>query len=214
MHLELVPYGLVRAAARLIFPIGPELRHAYTALPPPRSANVSLSLFFFCNAGSHLLFSSRSLFFFLLFLFLISLFLYLFLSLPFSLSLSLHPWPVLQKSRFLPLFLPLSRSRPIKESRPTPVCTPDTIASLFLLFTILLASLTLVSLFLASFPPQREVPISLFFSLIVSAVSCPAPFPLLLLTPHLFSQALCLATGDRHRAGMRLTRNCISYTRS
>lgn len=98
MHRELVSY---RLAVCLIFPIGPELRHAWFPLPPPcvrvpPCVCVCLRPFFTFSAPV------------------------------------LHPLSAHQ-SRFLPLFLSLRAvlRAPIKESRPTPVCAPDTIASLF-----------------------------------------------------------------------------------
>lgn len=98
MHRELVSY---RLAVCLIFPIGPELRHAWFPLPPP------------CVRVHHVC---------------------MYVSVPFSPS----PLPSFtplsaRQSRFLPLFLSLRAvlRAPIKESRPTPVCAPDTIASLF-----------------------------------------------------------------------------------
>lgn len=96
MHRELVSY---RLAVCLIFPIGPELRHARFPLPPP------------C---AHMCACLPS---------------------PFSPSSLPSFTPLRVPARVpLPSSLPLAprgAARPIKESRPTPVCAPDTIASLF-----------------------------------------------------------------------------------
>lgn len=87
----------------------------------------------------------------------------------------LHPLSA-HRSRFLPLFLSLRAvlRAPIKESRPTPVCAPDTIASLF--------------------PSSRSLEPLLFLSL--RRRLSPAASHL---TPHLFSQASPLATANRRR---------------
>ena len=87
---------------------------------------------------------------------------------------SFLPPPALpvHQSRFLPLFLSLRAvlRAPIKESRPTPVCAPDTITFLF--------------------PSSRSPDPVLFLSLRRRLASRVASH----LTPHLFSQASPLAT--------------------